>query len=32
MDHRASVLGGSVLVRKSHNGGTTVVCSIPAPP
>jgi PAS domain S-box-containing protein len=32
MDHRASVLGGSVLVRKSPKGGTTVVCSIPAPP
>jgi PAS domain S-box-containing protein len=32
MDHRASVLGGSVVVRKSHRGGTTVVCSIPAPP
>jgi signal transduction histidine kinase len=31
MDHRASVLGGSVLVRKSPKGGTTVVCSIPAP-
>jgi PAS domain S-box-containing protein len=31
MDHRASVLGGAVLVRKSPKGGTTVVCSIPAP-
>jgi PAS domain S-box-containing protein len=32
MGHRASVLGGSVLVRKSPKGGTTVVCSIPEPP
>ncbi len=32
MDLRASVLGGTVLVRKSRNGGTAVVCSVPEPP
>ena len=31
MEHRAGVLGGSMLVRKSHKAGTTVVCSIPGP-
>jgi PAS domain S-box-containing protein len=29
MDHRASILGGFVRVRKAPKGGTTVVCSIP---
>ena len=31
MGHRASLLGGSVVVRKSHKDGTAVVCSIPQP-
>jgi PAS domain S-box-containing protein len=32
MDHRAKLLGGSVLLRKSPKGGTTVICTIPEPP
>jgi len=32
MDHRARLLGGSLLVRKSQQGGTAVLCSIPEPP
>ena len=31
MDHRARLLGGSLLVRKSQQGGTAVLCSIPEP-
>jgi PAS domain S-box-containing protein len=32
MEYRAGALGGSVRVRRSHRGGTEVICSIPAPP
>jgi PAS domain S-box-containing protein len=31
MGHRARLLGGSILVRRSRAGGTTVLCSIPEP-
>ena len=32
MEHRAGVLGGSVLARTPAQGGTTVVCTIPESP